>query len=96
MHVYQQLPHGACMLTYASYAVRRDFDRLDHNPEPAARLEHYVLRRLAQLTVRTTTAPDCWAALPAALMSRLLDSGAPMPLVLELRPAGPSGAFNVI
>jgi hypothetical protein len=50
-----------------------------------------VSSRLAQLTVRTTTARDCWAALPAALISRLLDSGAPMPLVLELRPSGPSG-----
>ncbi len=41
--------------------------------------------------MRFTTARDCWVALPAALLSRLLDSGAPLPLVLELRPAGPAG-----
>jgi len=46
--------------------------------------------------VRLTTARDCWVALPAALLSRLLDSGAPMPLVLELRPAGPAGVSLIV
>ena len=58
--------------------------------------EPAIPRRLTQLTVRMTTSRDCWAALPAALMSRLLDSGAPMPLVLELRPSGPAGPSHQI
>ena len=42
--------------------------------------------------MRHTAEQACWVALPAALIARLLQAQAPLPLVLELRPAAPPGA----
>ena len=52
--------------------------------------------RLSQLTVRLTPERSCWVALPPALLNRLYDAGVPLPLAMELRPAGPSGEVHAL
>jgi hypothetical protein len=47
--------------------------------------------RLSQLPVRLTAERSCWVALPPALIARLLEAQAPLPLVLQLRSAAAPG-----
>ena len=62
------------------------------SPVPFAVYSQAYTCRLSQLAVRHTAEQSCWVALPAGLIARLLQAQAPLPLVLELRPAAPPGA----
>ncbi|KAK9837165.1 hypothetical protein WJX81_007626 [Elliptochloris bilobata] len=49
--------------------------------------------RLSQLAVSHIAEKSCWVALPSALIARLLQAQAPLPLVLELCPAAMPGSL---
>ncbi len=54
-------------------------------------MRNNLARRMSQLPVRYIPDKSCWVALPAALIARLLQAQAPLPLVLELLPVAPAG-----